>query len=108
MWTNIGGTLYKKGAIVVIKNELLPKFGQILDILVHDVIHSVFVCENYVTCFNTHFHCFEVVRSTPISVTFCKQSDLADYYVYSCYSLSSHPNSMFVSCKYHLIENIKI
>ena len=34
-WANIGGVLYKKRALVLLNSELLPEFGEILDIIIY-------------------------------------------------------------------------
>ena len=42
-WAKIGGTVYKRGATLVIENDLLPRFGKVIDIVVYNVDRCVFV-----------------------------------------------------------------
>ena len=84
----------------------MPEFASIEDILLLGVDHlCVLVCKSYVTqCFHAHFHAFEVVLSSKVIVM--KQNDLCDYHVLSQYKLHTHPNVLFVSMKYHILENV--
>ena len=62
-WVNICGTVYKPGNIVVVSSDLLPIFGNILDIIVYDITQCYFVCELLITNgFSHHYHAYEVTR----------------------------------------------
>ena len=94
--------MYKRGAVVVLKNMLLPEFGLITDIIVYDVDCCLFVCHMLITnCYAPHFHSFEVKLSEPSVIEVVKQTALADYHPLGLYSLSSHS---YVSFKYHIME----
>ena len=45
----IGGTVYKPGAVVILKSELLPEFGEIIDVFVNNVDECWLVCKVYVS-----------------------------------------------------------
>jgi len=49
------GTVYHHGDGVVLKNELLPTFGVIKDVIVLDVDRHYFVCEILITAFSRTF-----------------------------------------------------
>lgn len=82
-WVKIGGTVYKRDNIVAVSSNLLPVFGNILDILIVDVSQCYFVCELLATeSFNTHYHSYEVRKQTqPIPLVICKQSDFIDHHI---------------------------
>lgn len=92
--------------VVAVSTDLLPVFGRILAIIMHDVTQYFFVCEVLITdCFNSHYHAYEVRKhnlSTPIII--CRQSTFVDHHVLGLYHIS--PLS-FVSLKYYLPENIQ-
>lgn len=101
------GTVYRHGDVVVLKNELLPTFGVIKDVIVLDVDRHYFVCEILITeHFLEHFHSFEVTKQNSPNYSICMQSDFVDHHVLHAYRVLSCPQSLFVPLKYHLIENI--
>ena len=97
--------MYKPGAIVVLSNQLLPEFGQIIDIILYDVDHCLFVCHIFDTLsFVSHFHSFQVRDPITCIMKVIKQADLADHHPLGLSSLSSYSHSKFVPLKYHVIE----
>ena len=104
-WVKIGGIMYKQGDTLAISSDLMPSFGNILDILVVDVTQCFFVFELLLTTnFNVHFHAYEVTKQTqPMQIVVCKQSALIDPHVLGLYRVS---NYMFVPLKYCIPENI--
>ena len=105
-WVCIDGTLYSPNDVVVLSNELLPTFGIIEDILFVDSTHY-FVCNKLVTqCFIEHFHSYETWKSDSSNFCIQKHSEFFDHNTLCAYKLRSHPLSLFIPLKYHLIENV--
>lgn len=64
------------------------------------------MCTPLVTeCFASHFHAFEVSKSTISRYVSFRHIDLADHNVFSLYALPTHSNN-FVSVKYNIVENL--
>ena len=102
----IGGTVYKPGAVVILKSELLPEFGEIIDVIVNNVDECWLVCKVYLTmCFAPHFHAYKVLCSHPV-IRLIQQSNLLDNHPLSLYRIHQHPGSKFVPLKCHIIENV--
>ena len=105
-WANIGGTNYHKEGVVVLQSNLVPLFGIITDIMVHENQYY-FICNtSHMECFNHHFHAYEVSKC-PVDFAITTASDVVDHNVLTPYSLSSH-STYFVPMKYHIVENIRI
>lgn len=103
-WIQIAGTTYRPNGVLVIKSELMPAFGVIIQIVKVENT-CIFVCKEFTTlCFSNHFHAFEIKESSKTIAI--KYDDLPDYHVLSTYKLHTHTNVSFVSMKYHIIENI--
>ena len=103
-WAEIGGTMYKPGAFIVLADNILPKFYEIIDIVVFNVELCLFYCKQYVTnCFIPHFNSYEILESQSCPL-FCSYNDLLDYHPLSAYCLSSYPNSKLIPAKYHFVE----
>ena len=105
-WVKIGGSVYKKDAIVAVSSSLLPIFGQILAIVMLNVNQCYFVCEILATdSFNSHYHSYEVRKQEfPTPVIVCRHSALIDHHVLSLYHVSTFN---FISLKYYIPENIE-
>ena len=64
-WIEVDGSAYHLGDVVVLKNELLPTFGVIQDVIVFDVDVYYLVTEVLITeCFVNHYHSFEVSKQS--------------------------------------------
>ena len=73
----MNGTVYSSGSVVVLKNELLPEFGVIVDIIVFGVDIYYIVYKKLVTeCFEQHFHSFKVFNHMQYGI--CKNTELLD------------------------------
>ena len=83
--------------------NLVPNFGLIHDILVFDVDTYYIVCEELVTCFQSHFHSYEVMHKECMTFSLSKISSLIDHNVIGLYNRSG---SNFVTLKYYLVEKI--
>lgn len=104
-WIEVHGTTYKRGSIVVLGVDLLPKFGVVRDITVCNTDIYYFVCEILVTeCFSHHFHAYQAHIQHPPFYNICKQSDLHDHTVLASSVISSQPNTMHILLQYQLIE----
>ena len=91
---------YKPNAVVILKSELLPEFGEIIDIIVTNVGKCWLVCKVYlIECFAPHFHAY-VVHSHP-AIQLVQQSNLIDNHPVSLYHIQHHPGSKFIPLKYH-------
>ena len=100
----MNGTVYSSGSVVVLKNELLPEFGVIVDIIVFGVDIYYIVYKKLVTeCFEQHFHSFKVFNPSSMQYGICKNTELLDHHILHNYNISSNS---YVSLKYHLMENI--
>ena len=56
-WVQINGIVYKTGGAVVLRMNLTPVFGIIIDVIVMDVNDYYIVCEEMVTeHFDHHYH----------------------------------------------------
>lgn len=101
-WLEINGTKYSHNNVVVLEVTDMPTFGIIRD-LVSSGARYYFVCEVMFTiCFNHHFHAYEVRKDDePEYVVRC-QTELADHYVLSIYTVSGKD---FIPLKYHLVES---
>ena len=89
----------------MLESNLLPLFGIVEDIIVHNS-DQYFVCNTLHTeCFVSHYHAYEVTKDSTTDFVICSYSDLVDHHVLSLYSLPFHSN-YFVPMKYHLVENI--
>ena len=105
-WVRIDGTLYCHNDVVVLSNELLPTFGIIEDLLFVNSI-NYFICNKLVTqCFIEPFHSYETLKSDPSSFCIHKHSDFFNHNTLCAYKLRSHPHSLCIPLKYHLIENV--
>ena len=105
-WVELAGTTYRPGGVVVISSTLMPSFALIMDVLLlgTDSV-CMFICRKYTTqCFNSHLHAYEVVESEEQIVV--EQNNLQDYHVLSQFKLDTHDDVLFISMKYHIIENI--
>lgn len=103
-WVDIAGIKYYKEGVVVLQSNLLPVFGVIIDIIVHQAQYH-FVCNVLHTeCYNSHFHAYEVSKGST-EYTICTHSELVDHHVLSRYNLPTSP-SQFIPLKYHIIEHI--
>lgn len=103
-WVEVDGSVYHTGDVVVLKNELLPTFGVIKDIIVMDVNGYFFVTEVLTTeNFVEHYHSFEITKQSPTIYDICQQKSLADHHVLSAYDVE---NSTMIPLKYYLIENL--
>ena len=92
--------------MVVLQSNLLPVFGVIIDIIVHQAQYH-FVCNVLHTeCYNSHFHAYQVSKGST-EYTICTHSELVDHLVLSRYNLPTSP-SQFIPLKYHIIEHIAI
>ena len=101
-WIEIGGTTYKKGVFVVTASDILPRFSQIVDIVVLKEEKCFFICEPYETLgFYNHYHAYEVIKSSAPELNAIQQCDLADFYPLSFHSVS---NSSYICMKYHIVE----
>ncbi len=102
----VNGIVYKPGGIVVLKIDLVPTFGIIVDILVLDVDNYFLVCEIVSTeCFNSHFHAYELEKIIYPTYLLRQVNQLPDHYMLSAYKLSTYPNTLFVSLKYNLLSS---
>lgn len=101
-WAKIRSILYKPGAVVVLQNNLLPVFGIIIDIIVHQVDICYFVLQEYTThCFLPHFHSFEVSLTSPPAYHTYKVHELADHHPLCVYIVN---NSHLIPLKYYIKE----
>ena len=101
-WVQIKGTKYSIGSITVIKTDVIPTFGLVVDLLVVDVDICLFVCEVLETeYFDEHLHAFKVSKelSSHVSLAICRHKELADYHVLSLYK---HHHSLYIVPKYNL------
>ena len=104
-WVTVNGITYKPGEIVVLKVDLLPQFGLIINVIAMDVFNFYLVCEVLIThFFNSHFHSYQVSREDHPDFITSKVTNIADYYYLSYYKLSSYPNFYFVPLKYYLVD----
>ena len=103
-WVEIGSTKYCKGRVVVLESHLLPIFGIIVDIVIHNSDHYL-VCDTLHTeCFVPHYHAYEVTKKCTSDHVICTHDDLVDPHVLGLYTLPSH-SSYFVPMKYYIVEN---
>ena len=101
-WVEINGTVYKKGAVIVVDMDLLPHFGIIHDIAVFNTDDFFLVCQVLSTIsFEHHLHSFLVSHEHNFCIL--KQSDIYDHTTLSVYERS---NSFYVPLKYQLVENV--
>lgn len=102
----VSGTTYRPGGVLVKDSALTPDFVEIVDILLIGADSlCVFMCKRFITdCYNHHFHAFEVAQSEEVVVV--EQSSLFDFHVLSQYKLRTHPDVVFISMKYHIVENV--
>ena len=90
-WVQINGIVYKTGGAVVLRMNLTPVFGVIIDVIVMDVNDYYIVCEEMVTehC-DHHYHSYKITQLHPKCYIICKTSDLFDHTI----------------LKYYLVENV--
>ena len=101
------GITYKPKEIVVLKVDVVPQFGRIVQIYVRDLVNYYLICEVLTTeCFNSHFHSYQVLKETHYSHTICKISDIADHNCLSCYTIPSCNNYYFIPLKYYLVDTV--
>ncbi len=104
-WVEVGGTVYKPGAFVVLADNILPKFHFIIDIIVFNVQQFMFLCKPYTTnCIIPHFNSYEIYETESCPVLFCSYNNLLDYHPLSSFLLPSYPNSKFIPIKYNYVE----
>ena len=100
-WIEINGTKYSPHNVVVLEVTELPTFG-VIDIVSSGASYYL-ICEvMFTVCFNHHFHVYEIHNDDAPEYVVCRQSELADHYVLSKYTVSGKD---FVPLKYHLIES---
>jgi len=96
--------VYRPNGILVIESHLTPVFGLIMQVVMMGKV-PIFVCKKYVTdCYSYHFHAFEVKESSEIIAV--SHEDLTDYNVLSMYKLHIDRDTIFISVKYHILENL--
>ncbi len=101
-WVKFGTTTYKPKNFVVVENKLLPKFGEIIEILVYNIKDCIFILQLYNTeCFFHHYHAYEVTK-TQILFSLSPKN-LVDYHPLSLFPVQ---NIFVVPLKYHLIEDL--
>ena len=102
----MNGTKYNKGSVVVLSNDSLPSFGEIIDIFIDSKEHYLVCATLYTICFKAHFHAYEISR-TAVNQQYiiCTPSYLKDHQVYCFYNIATHPNH-FIPMKYHIVEDM--
>ncbi len=88
-WIELCGTRYTSGDVVVATSDLLPQFGIIQEIIVHNLCYFLLKLLHTI-CFSTHFHSFEVINNSPPVFSVIKPSDLFDHCVLGLYHIQSH------------------
>ena len=78
--------MYKPGEIVVLKVDLLPQFGLIINVIAMDVFNFYLVCEVLIThFFNSHLHSCQVSRDDHPDFITSKVTNIAVYHYLSYY-----------------------
>lgn len=101
----MNGTKYNKGSVVILSYDGLPSFGEVADIVVISDCYYL-VCTSLNTqCFSSHFHAYEVLKTSDQQHIICTLSELKDHNVYSLYTLYTQQYH-FISMKYHIVEDM--